>query len=236
MLTLKSWILLVFVHVSLGGIPARADEWQRLAEQISCVNYSDFLYNRPPRNFGEADSPRLNALQDAMAIPADLPELKKRAEHADSKIRALALMKLYISRDPNAFRVIHSRLGDEGLAFPSQSTFVSNIYFDSDQRKFVSLKIETQDQGWDRARAMAALLELRADRELKFVVDWFYGTEPISNGTTDQMAFITEYHRRRPADWRKSMTALVAHPGFDAMETMSLIYLALMINDFHGEI
>jgi hypothetical protein len=47
MLTLKSWILLVFVHASLGGIPARADEWQRLAEQISCVNYSDFLYNRP---------------------------------------------------------------------------------------------------------------------------------------------------------------------------------------------
>jgi hypothetical protein len=32
------------------------------------------------------------------------------------------------------------------------------------------------------------------------------------------------------------MTALVAHPGFDAMETTPLIYLALMINDFHGEI
>jgi hypothetical protein len=127
------------------AIPARADDWQRLAEQISYVNYSDFRYNRPPRNFGDADSPRLNALQAAMAIPADLPDLKKRGEHAAPKIRALALMKLYVSRDPNAFRVIHSRLGDEGLAFPSQSPFSSDIYFDSDQRKFVSPKIDTHE-------------------------------------------------------------------------------------------
>ncbi len=419
-------VLLVVCLLRTTAIPARADEWQRLAEQISYVNYSDFLYNRPPRNFGDAASPRLNALQAAMAIPADLPDLKRRVEHPNPKVRALALMKLYVSGDPNAFRVIHGRLRDEGLAFPLLSPFGSGPTFDFDLNQIKPPEVDTQEQklgglaqrmldmidcprnedfevwakrrldnpdwmgwyefllkrvtrgtsptpegineelaafeklldqrppamrawlgfvvadeamsvpmedtvlgtrdeliekgkalgpdallgflrdgsraglkdpnvddpkngtrfilrhakhffrkkdaealrkmghyiaasdlrpdmasvwireacakwsetyqGWDRARAMAALLDLRADKELRFVIDWLYETERIGSGTTDQTAFITEYHRRRPAAWRKAMTALVAHPGFDSIDTMSLIYLAIMINDLHGEI
>jgi len=424
MLNWKSSMGFVSVHVWLCAIPAQADEWRLLAEQISYVNYGDFLYNRPPRNLGEADSPRLNALQAAMAIPADLPELKKRVEHADPKIRALALMKLYVSGDPDAFRVIHRRLGDEGVAFPLQSSFGSGVSFDFELRKFTPPKIETQEhkvgdlarsmlgmidcphdedfeawakqrldnpdwigwygfllkritrgtspvpegieeelaafgklldqrppalrawlgfvvadeamsvpkedtvlgtrdeliekgkapgpdallgflrdgsraglrqpnadkskkgirfilrhakhlfrpedagtlremghyiaaadlrpemaplwireacdqwsgtyQGWDRARAMAALLALHGEKESEFVIDWLYATEAISSGTSDQTVFITEYHRRRPEDWRKSMEVLVAHPGFDSIDTVSLRYLAVMVNDLNG--
>lgn len=401
------------------------DEWQRLAELIPYVHYGDFLYNRLPRNPSEVDSPRLKALQAAMATPADLAKLKKLVEHKDSKIRALALMKLYLSGNPNAFRVIQSRLGDEGLAFPGQSQAISQPFLGIGMTTFTAPKIDTHEQtigrlaqsmmsmidsprseefeawakprldnpdwmgwyefllkritqgtspvpegidaelavfeklldqrppalrawlgfvvaddammvpredtllgtrdeliekgkvlgpdallvflrdgtraglmhpkvddpengtrfilrhakhffrkndaealhemghyiaavdvrpemasswvreacakwsetydGWDRARAMAALLEYSADKELKYVVDWFYATEPISSGTTDQDMFITEYQRRRPADWKKSMTALVAHPDFESMGTMALIYLALMVNDLHGE-
>lgn len=89
-------------------------------------------------------------------------------------------------------------------------------------------------QGWERARAMAAMLDLCGESELGFVVEWFYQTESNASGSTDQSVFITEYRRRRPEEWRVTLKALVGHAGFESLNSMDVVYLGLMLNDFEG--
>lgn len=89
-------------------------------------------------------------------------------------------------------------------------------------------------QDWDRARAMAALLDLRAEAETDFVVEWFYATPDLSTGSTDQSVFIHEYERRKPADWKTPVSRLVAHPGFERLKPLDVIYVALLVNRLSG--
>jgi len=413
----KSWLLSGGMLALVGGGMARADDWQRLADLIPHLDYGDFLYNRLGRHVLRELKPKsLEAIESLREMEVDLDQLKQRVKDPDPRIRTLVLMKLYVSGDPQAFRVIQGCLADEAQAIPMSSSFdhgwgppgpepaavrtqpqtVGQIarmmmgmvgfrgnedfeawagprldnpdwmgwyefqlkrvtrgtspvpdgidkdlaafnklldarppalrawigFVAADEammlpkedtilgtreeliergrklgpeallgfladgtraglqhpkaddpgkgRRFVLQEarylfrpedadklhemghfIAASDvrpemastwireacakwspyQGWDRARAMACLLEHQGDKEAKFVADWFYADEPDTTGSTDQSVFITDYRRRRPADWRQSLKALVSHPGFASMDRISLIYLGLMIND-----
>jgi hypothetical protein len=400
----------------------RADDWQRLADQIPHVNYGDFLYGRPERVLDGREAHGREAIQAATRIDLGLQDLEELARHPDPRVRTLALMKCHVSGEPQAFRIIHSRLKDEEASFPalsihsladfsgeanagarpvpveakkvgdvarmmldmlgyrinedfeawaaprlgnpdwlgwyefllkrvtqgtsptprgidealagferllaarppavrawlgfvaadeamslpsedtvlgrrdellaagkslgpealldflksgrraglqnpkvdhptSGSRFIlrnaKELFREEDAEELLEIghyiaaadlrpemasvwlrqamkKWSSPYQGWDRARAMAALLHLRGEREVAFVVDWFHAAEVVSQGTSDQSVFISEYSRRRPADWRHPVTALVAHPGFSRIKALDLIYLAQMVNDFDG--
>ncbi|GAA5116156.1 hypothetical protein JIN84_19450 [Luteolibacter yonseiensis] len=90
-------------------------------------------------------------------------------------------------------------------------------------------------QGWDRARAMAALLDLRGAQERNFVVKWFYQLETQQTGSTAESVFIKEYRRRAPQDWRESVKELVAHEGFERMNPLETIHLARLVNELGGK-
>ena len=104
------------------------EAFQRLARGISYLTYGDVLWQRTPSYF--KDDPDLKTswenYQQAMAVMTDLAELKILASHPDSKVRTLAMMRLYNMEEPEAFRVIYGRVSDDAETFPSRS-FLTQI-------------------------------------------------------------------------------------------------------------
>ncbi|MGE9269122.1 MAG: WD40 repeat domain-containing protein, partial [Verrucomicrobiales bacterium] len=89
-------------------------------------------------------------------------------------------------------------------------------------------------QSGDRARAMAALLDLRGEEEAEYVAAWFHENEPEMSGSSVQSSFVDEYRRRKPEGWREVLRALVAHPGFERIQPGDLVSFGYMVNELHG--
>lgn len=85
-------------------------------------------------------------------------------------------------------------------------------------------------QGYEAGLAMAALLDHRSEAETEYVVKWFYDTPGAFRASSYQSGFIHEYERRRPVDWEKPIRALVAHPGFERLDSLDVAYLGQMVN------
>lgn len=75
---------------------------------------------------------------------------------------------------------------------------------------------EREKSPYSLAMAMAAMLDLAADKERLFVADWFHQAES-GFYTNPQIMFIREYQRRAPEDWRHALLPIVAHPNFDRL-------------------
>ncbi len=90
-------------------------------------------------------------------------------------------------------------------------------------------------QRWDRARAVAALLDLRGDSETEFIVHWFYEEPYDSSASSAQSVFVTEVERRRPKEWKNTFRALVNHPGFDQLTPLDVVHVARLLNKLSGE-
>lgn len=88
--------------------------------------------------------------------------------------------------------------------------------------------------GWDQALAVAALVDARGDAETDFVVKWFYDAPVDSSGSSGHGIFLTELIRRRPAEWRQTIRALVANPGFEKLGELEVYYSAILLNRLGG--
>ncbi len=119
-----SLVALLLFAASLSGLHAEptGEAYQRLSRKIAYLTYDDVLLQRTPRHF--SDDPDLKVswehYQQAMAVEADLAELKILVRHPDAKVRTLALMRLYDMEKPEAFRVIHALASDPAETFPSR--------------------------------------------------------------------------------------------------------------------
>ena len=87
---------------------------------------------------------------------------------------------------------------------------------------------------WDRARAVAALVDLRGDEEADYVVKWFYEAPVNDSQSSDQGVFFSELRRRDPKQWRGTFHKIVEHPGFEKLAELDVIYAALAVNQFSG--
>ena len=87
---------------------------------------------------------------------------------------------------------------------------------------------------WGRSHAVAALLDLCGDAEAGFVVQWFYETPKAVAGSREQSAFLNEVGRRKPKEWQKTLQAIAAHPGFERLTQLDVIYVALLVNKLRG--
>lgn len=103
--------------------------------------------------------------------------------------------------------------------------------------QFIREEIDLRDKEqstYGRGKAIAALLDLCGDREADFIVHMFYEGLKKSRpsfATSQQQEFIREVQRRKPKEWRKSLRGIVAHPGFEDLEKLTLIYFALLTAD-----
>ncbi len=89
-------------------------------------------------------------------------------------------------------------------------------------------------RSWERARAMAALLDLRTEAETDFVVEWFYATPFDAARSSDQSVFLTEFRRRNPAGWEEPMKRIIAHPDFELLTAMDVAHVARLLNERSG--
>jgi hypothetical protein len=84
------------------------DAYLRLAQEISSLEYSDFIFQRPC--CWCESNPDLKTsfehLDQAMAVKTTLAELSELAKHPEPKVRTLAMMRLYNMEEPAALRVI----------------------------------------------------------------------------------------------------------------------------------
>ena len=87
---------------------------------------------------------------------------------------------------------------------------------------------------WDRACAVAALVDLRGDEEADYVVKWFYDAPVKTSQTSDQCVFFTELQRREPKQWRETLHKIVAHPGFEKLAGLDVNYAAMLVNQLSG--
>ena len=128
--TIGSFIAGAVTAAFLSGLHAETtgEAYQGLAQGISYLTYGDFLWQRTPSYF--KDDPELKSswehLEQAMAVKTDLVELTALADHPEPKVRTLAMMRLYNMEDPEAFRLIYSRVKDGAETFPDRS-FLTQI-------------------------------------------------------------------------------------------------------------
>ena len=87
---------------------------------------------------------------------------------------------------------------------------------------------------WDRACAVAALVDLRGDEEADYVVKWFYDAPVNDSKSSDQSAFFSELRRRDPKRWRETLHKIVAHPGFEKLAGLDVNYAAMLVNQLSG--
>ncbi|RYD23423.1 MAG: hypothetical protein EOP88_04245 [Verrucomicrobiaceae bacterium] len=83
---------------------------------------------------------------------------------------------------------------------------------------------------WDQSLAIAALVDARGDAESEFVVKWFYDAPVQNSRSSDQGVFLNELTRRRPAQWRQTVRALVANPGFEKLGELDVLNTARLLN------
>jgi len=83
------------------------------------------------------------------------------------------------------------------------------------------LKWKNRATDFEYGEVMAALMELRPESELEYVLDWFYGPENEFI-VAYQYDFISSYYRRRPQEWDATMKAIISHPSFENLTVHSV--------------
>ena len=95
------------------------DSYVRFAKEIPFV-YNNFLYGREP--WGEDRTEEvvkaLKSMDLAMRVEGSFEQFAALADHADPRVRTLALIKLYASGNPEAFRVIQRHQDDQAEGLP----------------------------------------------------------------------------------------------------------------------
>lgn len=133
-LTIGFWITLF----AIASAPARADDAEdalvKSAGEIPFVSYHDFLYGSAGY-FGEdqKDGEAANvALERALKVTASFEQLARLAAHPESRVRTLALMKLYALESRASFGIIYRCQSDTGAAFPDATlTYSKNPSFET---------------------------------------------------------------------------------------------------------
>lgn len=105
---------------------------------------------------------------------------------------------------------------------------------DADSERAAQLireELDLRDHGkstYGRGKAIAALLDLCGDRESDFIVHQFYEGLRKDDPSYEQQEFIRELKQRKPKEWRKTLRGIVAHPGFEQLDKLPLVYFALL--------
>ena len=107
------------------------DSYLRFSKEIPFVSFH-FLHGSKPWGVDELDEvvKSLKAIDLAMELPGSFDQLSALAEHADPRVRTLALMKLYALANPEAFRVIQRHLNDPAETFPKMETPLGRAGFE----------------------------------------------------------------------------------------------------------
>lgn len=101
----------------------------------------------------------------------------------------------------------------------------------------IHAQIATMDprySGGDIGKAVASLVDLQGDREMAFVVKWFYDAPWQTAQSSSQTCFIDELKRRKPAEWKETIKSIVGHLGFEQLHKDDVAYLSLLVNALEG--
>jgi WD40 repeat protein len=202
--------------------------WQKLAEEIQHLDYGEFLYARPSHRRDAKTLTALKAIEKAMAPNLTLKQLERFATHPNSKVRTLAIMKAFLSEKPEAFRIIHKQLKDDGSAFPGIAHFSRSIELDQIGRTGQP-KVETQERKvQDVARMMMDMVGYHGNDDFEVWTkeridnpDWLgwyefllkpvtQGTSPIPAGIEEKLSEFEKRLNQRPPALRAWLSFIVA--------------------------
>lgn len=86
----------------------------------------------------------------------------------------------------------------------------------------------------NRGEMMAALADLGDTDDWRYAVNWFYAESDDEGRSSGQNQFIHEFEYRRPAHWSRVMHLIVAHPGFDRVSPLNVVYAVLLVQKLGG--
>jgi hypothetical protein len=94
--------------------------------------------------------------------------------------------------------------------------------------------LDDRFEGWERARAMAALAALGDSTDRESAVKWFYEEPNSDGGSTPQAVFLGDLKQRKPKEWRDIAHRLVADPSFERLRSLDVMYLSILVDTMEG--
>ena len=106
---------MLLASLPLAGQPGA--ELERIAARLPYFCAQNFFYDRPGC-FGEPAEDYMKLTAELSAIRAPIAELMPLLNHAEPKVRSLAIALLFTSGEPRVLPWIAAKVGDEASTFP----------------------------------------------------------------------------------------------------------------------